>query len=157
MDDLDIFPCCELQYGGTIGNQPTIARKPIILAVDDDEDNLLLLAYALEPLDCCLVTASDGLSALQKAKMYRPDLILLDILMPFMDGTEVVSVLRKDSTTKMIPVIAVTALAHAKDRERLLHAGCNDYLIKPYMLEEIDTVVRKYLRFRESEVQAPVF
>jgi CheY-like chemotaxis protein len=67
--------------------------------------------------------------------------------MPFMDGTEVVSLLRKDSATQTIPVIAVTALAHAKDRERLLHAGCNDYLIKPYMLEEIDTVVRKYLRF----------
>jgi CheY-like chemotaxis protein len=93
-----------------------------------------------------LITAVDGLSALKKARAYQPDLILLDILMPYMDGLEVVSQLRNDSTTKTIPVIAVTALANAQDRERLLRVGCNAYLSKPYMLEDIEAQVRHYLR-----------
>lgn len=146
MHQLDVFPFCDINCGGAVGCQQPIATKPIVLAVDDDEDNLLLLAYALEPLDCCLITAADGLSALQRAQAYQPDLILLDILMPYMDGFEVVSQLRKDSRTKTIPAIAVTALANAKDRESLLRAGFNDYLSKPYMLEEIEALVRHYLR-----------
>lgn len=147
MVDLELFPCCELKYyGGAIGSQHSVAEKPIILAVDDDEDNLLLLAYALEPLDCCLLTAADGLSALQSAQVYQPDLILLDILMPYMDGSEVVSHLRKDLNTQALPVIAVTALANATDRERLLKLGFNDYLSKPYMLEDIEAIIQRYLR-----------
>jgi CheY-like chemotaxis protein len=116
------------------------------LAADDDEDNLLLLAYALEPLDCTLLTAVDGLSALSLARIYQPDLILLDVLMPYLDGTEVVSQLRKDSTTKTIPAIAVTALAIPQDRERLLLLGFNDYISKPYMLEDIEAIARRHLR-----------
>lgn len=146
MDDLQLFPGCELEFGIVIGGQHSIATRPLILAVDDDADNLLLLAYALEPLGCGLITAVDGLSALKKARAYQPDLILLDILMPYMDGLEVVSQLRNDSTTKTIPVIAVTALANAQDRERLLRVGCNAYLSKPYMLEDIEAQVRHYLR-----------
>jgi|SRR5919199_1425340 CheY-like chemotaxis protein len=146
MDDLQLSHCCELMYGGASGNSHSIASKPLILAVDDDEDNLLLLAYALEPLGCGLVTAADGLTALRRAQAHHPDIILLDILMPYMDGTEVVAQLRKDPKTKTIPVIAVTALARREDRERLLRAGFNDYLSKPYMIEDIETLVRHYLR-----------
>lgn len=146
MDDLEFCHCCEPTYGGASDNPRSIASKPSILAVDDDEDNLLLLAYALEPLGCGLLTASDGLTALRRAQDYRPDLILLDILMPYMDGTEVVTHLKKDVKTKTIPVIAVTALARKEDRERLLRAGFNDYLSKPYMIEDIEALVRHYLR-----------
>lgn len=145
MDDLDFSPCCELTYGGASANPRSIASKPIILAVDDNEDNLLLLAYALEPLGCALLTASDGLTALRKANAYQPNLILLDILMPYMNGMEVVIQLRKDAKMKTVPVIAVTALARMEDRERLLVAGFNDYLSKPYMIEEIEALVRHYL------------
>jgi CheY-like chemotaxis protein len=63
-----------------------------------------------------------------------------------MDGTEVLSQLRKETKTKRIPVIAVTALAIAGDRERLLRAGFNDYLSKPYMLEDIEATVQRHLR-----------
>jgi CheY-like chemotaxis protein len=79
------------------------------------------------------------------AQTYQPDLILLDVLMPYMDGIEVVTQLRKDSSTKAIPVIAVTALALKEDRERLLQAGFNDYIIKPYMIEDIEATVQRHL------------
>lgn len=145
MDDLVFSPCCEFTYGGASDHLRSIASQPIILAVDDDEDNLLLLAYALEPLGCGLLTASDGLTALRKAYTYQPNLILLDILMPYMNGMEVAMQLRKDAKMKAVPIIAVTALARMEDRERLLVAGFNDYISKPYMIEEIESLVRHYL------------
>jgi CheY-like chemotaxis protein len=145
MDDLEFCPCCELTYGGASDNPRSITSRPTILAVDDDEDNLLLLAYALQPFGCGLLTASDGVTALRKAHAHQPNLILLDILMPYMNGMEVVTQLRKDVKMKTVPVIAVTALARSEDRERLLRAGFNDYLSKPYMIEEIEALVRHYL------------
>lgn len=146
MDDLKFFPCCELKFGGVTGGQHSIATRPLILVVDDDEDNLLLMTYVLEQTNCSVITAVDGMSALSLARAYQPDLILLDILMPYMDGTEVLSELRKEAITKRIPVIAVTALAIAGDRDHLLRSGFNDYVSKPYMLEDIEATVQRYLR-----------
>lgn len=150
MEDLRLFPSYKQNFADGIGGQPSITTRPLILAADDDEDNLLLLAYALEPLGCCLLTAVDGLSALSLARTHQPDLILLDVLLPYMDGAEVVSQLRQDPKTKTVPVIAVTALAHATNRERLLRAGCNDYITKPFMLDDIEAKVRHYLRLPAS-------
>lgn len=146
MDNLELPLCIEQKFADVMGSQHSTDSKPLILAVDDDEDNLLLLAYSLEPLGCSLLTAVDGMMALSLARSYQPDLILLDVLMPFLNGIEVVSQLRKDCKIKAIPVIAVTALAIAQDRERLLRVGFNDYISKPYMLEDIESVVRRYLR-----------
>jgi CheY-like chemotaxis protein len=150
MDDLQLPLCCELKVPGYTDALRSNATKPTILAADDDEDNLLLLAYALEPLGCTLLTAVDGSSALAIARSFQPDLILLDVLMPHMDGVEVVSHLRKNSTTKAISVIAVTALAIVEDRERLLRAGFNDYISKPYLLEDIEALVRRHLLLRRT-------
>lgn len=150
MENLPLFPDCELKLGSVVCGQHSNATSPVILAVDDDRDNLLLIAYALEPLGCCLLTAVDGKSALSIAQRCQPDLILLDILIPYIDGTEVVSRLRKDPKTKRIPVVAVTALARPEDRDRLLQAGCNDCLTKPYMLDEIEAIVQRYLRLPAS-------
>src|ERR671933_2659225 len=119
MDDLERSLCCEQKLPDFIGTshsaQHSLTTKPVVLAADDDEDNLLLLAYALEPLGCTLLTAVDGLSALAIAQSFQPDLILLDVLMPYMDGIEVVSQLKRDWKTKAISVIAVTALAIRED------------------------------------------
>lgn len=150
MDNLEFSLCCEQQLAGIIGGQRGSSTQPLILAVDDDEDNLLLLAYILEPFGCTLMTAVDGIKALSVARNYQPDLILLDILMPHMDGLEVVSQLRKDSKTKTIPAIAVTALALPQHRERLLLAGFNDYISKPYMVEDIEATVRRHLRLKAT-------
>jgi CheY-like chemotaxis protein len=146
MDDLERSPFSGEKFADFVGSQNSIATEPRILVVDDDEDSLLLMAYALEPMKCSIIKAVDGLSALSLARTYQPDLILLDIVLPYMDGIEVISLLRKDSITKTIPVIAVTALAIAQVRDRLLVAGFNDYVSKPYMLEEIEAKVQRYLR-----------
>jgi CheY-like chemotaxis protein len=146
MDGFKFFPCCDFKSGGVNNIPCSRASSPLILAVDDDEDNLLLLSYVLEPLECSLLTAADGLSALHQAQTYQPDLILLDIRLPYLDGVEVVAQLREDPKMNTIPIIAVTALARSDDRERLLLAGCTDYLSKPYMIDEIEAVVRRYLR-----------
>lgn len=149
MNNLQLDLCCEHKPSSFINTYHyaaySISAKPLILVVDDDEDNLLLLSYALEPLNCAILTATDGVSALSLSRTYQPDLILLDVLMPYMDGTEVVSQLRKDPKIKTTPVIAVTALAVAEDRKRLLLAGFNDYISKPYMLEDIEATVCRYL------------
>ena len=150
MNDLELPICYKQQMACLISGERQNSTQPLILAVDDDEDNLLLLAYTLEPIGCTLMTAINGMMALSLARTYLPDLILLDILMPHMDGTEVVSHLRKDSKTQTIPVIAVTAMAVPHQRERLLLAGFNDFISKPYMIEDVEAVVRRHLRMKAT-------
>lgn len=125
--------------------QLMLLGKPKILVVDDNEDNLLLLTCALEQLKCSLLTAIDGQTTLSLAQIYQPNLILLDILLPDLDGLEVLSQLRQNPKTQEIPVIAVTALARAEDKRRILLAGFNDYISKPYMLDEVEAIVKRHL------------
>lgn len=120
-------------------------NEPIILAVDDDEDNLVLLTEVLEPLNCLVMTATHGQTALRLAQAYQPNLILLDIMLPDLNGIEVVYRLKQNQATAKIPVIAVTALARLEDRDRLILAGCNDYISKPYILEDLEALIRHYL------------
>lgn len=120
-------------------------NKQIILAVDDDEDNLVLLTEVLGPLNCLVMTATHGQTALRLAQAYQPNLILLDIMLPDLNGIEVVYRLKQNQETARIPVIAVTALARLEDRDRLILAGCNNYISKPYILEDLEALIRHYL------------
>lgn len=126
-------------------DQLVATSRPKILAVDDDEDNLLLLTEVLEPMSCSFMTATHGQAALSLAQDYQPDLILLDVMLPDFNGTEVIRHLRENPKTRMIPIVAVTALARAEDRERLLLAGCDDYISKPYMLDDLEALISHYL------------
>ena len=123
----------------------TTAKQTRILAVDDNEDNLLLLSEVLNAFDCSLLTATSGQIALTIAQAYNPDLILLDVMLPDLNGIEVVLQLKHNPTTENIPVIAVTALASEEDRDRLLAVGCSGYLSKPYMIEDLEAIVRRAL------------
>lgn len=120
-------------------------NHPLILAVDDDEDNLLLLGEVLESMKCSFLTATHGQAALLLAQDCQPDLILLDVMLPDLNGIEVVQRLRQNQQTKKTPIIAVTALARAEDRDRLLLAGFNDYISKPYMLDDLEELICRYL------------
>lgn len=120
-------------------------QQPLVLVVDDNEDNLLLLAFVVEQLDCRIVTALDGKTALDLAQDYHPSLILLDMMLPDMDGIEVLSHLKQNPITKTIPVIAVTAMAREQDRDRILLAGCNEYVSKPYAVDELEMLLRRYI------------
>jgi len=132
----------ELSLGSS---QQSAARQQLVLVVDDNEDNLMLLAFLVEQLDCTIITASDGQTALDLAKTYLPALILLDMMLPDLDGMEVLSRLRQNSLTTTIPVIAVTAMARPEDRDRILGAGCNEYVTKPYAIDELEVLLRHYL------------
>ena len=125
--------------------QPPMVKQPLILAVDDDEDNLMLLTEVLAQIKCPFITATNGQAALNLIQSYQPDLILLDVMLPDCDGLAVVHCLKRNPQTEAIPVIVVTALARAEDRDRLLLAGCNDYIVKPYMLEELEAVINYHL------------
>ncbi|NJR48606.1 MAG: response regulator [Leptolyngbyaceae cyanobacterium CSU_1_3] len=124
-------------------------KKPLIVAVDDNQDNLLLLEYQLlEVIDCQLVTAIDGETALSLIQDKLPDLVLMDVLMPGMDGAEVIRCLKRSPQTASIPVIALTALARNEERELILESGCDDYLSKPYDLADLQTAILRHLGVR---------
>lgn len=121
------------------------SQQPLILAVEDHDDSLLLISYALESLGCRFICQADSLATVLVAKEYQPDLILLDILLPGHSGIDVVRYLKEEPLTCKIPVIAVTALAGREDRERILKAGFNDYISKPYMIEDLEAMIRRVL------------
>jgi diguanylate cyclase (GGDEF)-like protein len=107
------------------------AGKNSLLVVDDDTSNLVLLSDILQP-EYTIYRAEDGASAIQKAEKYLPDLILLDIIMPGMDGYEVFSVLQQLDKTKHIPIIFVTGLNNPEDEKKGLKLGAVDYINKPF-------------------------
>ena len=115
-----------------------------ILIVEDVEMNRDLLVQLLED-DYELIQAVDGKQGLDMACEEKPDLILLDVGLPEMDGHEVTRHIRAHSEIKDTPIIAVTAHAMAGDEEKALEAGCNDYLPKPIDEEELWSKVAKYI------------
>jgi CheY-like chemotaxis protein len=104
--------------------------KKRVLIVEDVEFNRDLLVQLLEE-DYEIITANDGGASLELAARERPDLILMDLSLPVMDGLEATKRIKADETLKSIPIIAVTAHAMQGDREEALAAGCDDYLSKP--------------------------
>jgi CheY-like chemotaxis protein len=125
--------------------QRAIVNTHLILAVDDDNDNLLLLTQTLARADRLLLAAPDGKTALTLAQTRRPNLILLDIRLPDLNGFDVLHHLRCNAVTAEIPVIAVTALTREEDHRKLLQAGCSDCVTKPYFLEDLELAVDRCL------------
>lgn len=129
----------------TVSSDESADQQPLVLLVDDNEDNLLLLSFVVEQLNCQIITAEDGKTTLDLAQSRQPDLILLDMMLPDLDGLEVLYRLRQNSLTKKIPVIAVTAMASKEDRDRIILAGCNAYISKPYSVDELELLLSCYL------------
>ena len=118
--------------------------RPRILAIDDKPANLMILGAALSK-DYELQMATSGQEGLAQALADRPDLILLDVMMPEMDGFEATIEIRKDPRWRKLPIIAVTAKAMKDDQERCLQAGSNDYLAKPIDLDRLFSLIRVWL------------
>ena len=116
-----------------------------ILAVDDDIDILELIQMSLTAEGFDVITANDGTSGLEKARAHSPDLILLDLMMPVMDGFEVIGKLKADEQTRAIPVIMLTARAQTHERVQGLHAGADDYVTKPFDLDELTARIEAVL------------
>ena len=111
--------------------------KKKILVVDDEDDILQFLELVLREKGYDVVTAASGQEALTRAQIEKPDLVLLDIMMPQMDGWEVLKLLRVDEETSDIPVAMLSARTEAKDRVQGLQEGAIDYICKPFALQEL--------------------
>ena len=123
-------------------------KRPCILIVDDNRQNLELLQAYLEELDCETLSATDGLEALKRIKGHKPDLVLLDIMMPQMSGFEVCRRIKGDPHTSDIPVIMVTALNEFGDIERGIDCGTDDFVSKPVNKLELLTRVKTMLKLK---------
>jgi phosphate regulon transcriptional regulator PhoB len=124
--------------------------KPRILVVDDEPDALDLIDFNLKAAGYDVVTAGDGAEALKKARAVLPELILLDVMLPEVDGMEVCKALRRDPSTADIPIIMLTAKAAEIDRIIGLELGADDYVTKPFSPRELVLRVKKILRRNQS-------
>lgn len=120
--------------------------RPIIMIVDDDMDSLLPLKRSLERESYRVVEAYNGQEAIQKATIETPDVILLDLMMPGMDGYEVCNRLKKDIKSKNTQIIMLTARDDVADKVRGLELGADDYVTKPFNLSELKARIKTALR-----------
>lgn len=129
-------------------NEKLDLTESTILIVDDNRQNLELLQAYLEELPCTIMTADDGVEALEVVDRETVDLILLDVMMPRMSGFEVCKKLKSAPETRTIPIIMVTALTEIGDIERGVECGTDDFLSKPIKKLELVTRVKSLLRVR---------
>lgn len=121
-----------------------------ILIVDDEVKNVKLLEAQLMPRGYAVVTASNGEEALRQVAAEQPDLVLLDVMMPVMDGFEACKRLKDDPETRLIPVVIMTALGQVEDRIKGIEAGADDFLTKPVHRDELLARIRTSLRLKQT-------
>jgi two-component system cell cycle response regulator DivK len=127
---------------------------PNILVVEDNPTNMKLSTFLLESAEYHVIGATSAEAGLALARECRPDLILMDIQLPGMDGLQATAILKTDEATRHIPVIALTALAMKGDEERILAAGCDGYIAKPLDYKDFLAVVKARL-MKSAELAQP--
>ncbi len=125
--------------------EPASPTGQTVLLVEDNEDNRIIYSTVLRHLGYEVVEALDGLRAIELARTVKPDIILMDISIPEMDGWEATRILRQDPITKEIPIVALTAHALADDRERATALGFTSYLAKPVEPRAVVAEVRRWI------------
>jgi len=139
------------------GERAIQRNKRRILVVDDIHENVEILQARLEAQGYEVVTAYDGEEALRKVSETSPDLVLLDVMMPKMDGFQVCRAIKSSPQTEMLPVIMVTARTDTSDIVKGFEVGADDYLTKPYNQQELQARVRSMLRIRDAHLQLEEF
>ena len=117
----------------------------VILIVEDEPRNLKLVGDLLQVSGYETIEATNGKQGVELARTGKPDLILMDVQMPVMDGLEATRILKADATTRNIPVLALTASAMKEEKEKIFQAGCDEYITKPFDIKELLKEVSKYL------------
>lgn len=117
----------------------------LVLIVDDDPRSMKLSYDLLSVFGYTTLAATNGLQAVEMARQHKPDLILMDIQLPIMDGLSATRLIKADINTRDIPVIAATAYAMKGDQEKVLEAGCSGYVTKPIDIKILLKTVEKYL------------
>lgn len=123
------------------------SRQPLVLIVDDNSDNLLFASYIIESMGMRYVVTDDSEKCLNLVNALSPDLILLDIVMPRVDGFKIASTIKQNPNLSNIQVVAVTGLASLKDKQKIMEEGFDDYLCKPYLIEELEAKVLNCLNY----------
>jgi CheY-like chemotaxis protein len=121
-------------------------ERRLVLVADDITPNILLVSEVLSVTGFDIVTASDGVEAVEQARRHGPDLVIMDVLMPRMTGLDAIRVLREDPQLATVPVVAVSASSFELDRRRALEAGANEFLPKPLDFELLFQALGKLLR-----------
>jgi two-component system cell cycle response regulator DivK len=116
-----------------------------VLIIEDNAANMTLATFLVQTAGHTVISATDAESGLALAHAERPDIILMDIQLPGMDGLEATAQLKGDDATRSIPVIALTALAMKGDEERIRAAGCDDYIAKPLAYRDLFAVIAAQL------------
>ncbi|HEY0582265.1 MAG TPA: response regulator [Chloroflexota bacterium] len=123
-----------------------IPANTLVLIGEDEPDNQVILQTVVEALvGVRAEVAADGLAVLASVERERPRMILLDLMMPGLDGFQVTRQLKGNPATANIPIVAVSAMARPDDREAALAAGCDDFVRKPFELDDLEAVIRTYL------------
>lgn len=122
-------------------------KKRVLLA-EDHPETAEVMQQELEVLGYDVVVAMDGQEAVEKASAEAPDLIVMDMLMPKMDGFQATAHIRQDPRTKDIPILAATALARPGDREKCLESGCNGYIAKPFTHRQLGAAIDRLFEAR---------
>ncbi len=125
-------------------NETGVSELPKIVVIEDDPDNMTTIRAILKK-QYCMYEAMDGKTGIELVQRHRPHIVLLDIALPGISGFAVVRELKNMPETRNIPVIALTALSMKGDRERILKAGCDDYLAKPYVIEDLLAIISKWV------------
>jgi CheY-like chemotaxis protein len=120
--------------------------KKRVLLVEDNDDNVDLMRLELEVLGYEVSVARNGLEAVDMATSNPPDIIVLDILLPKMDGFEAAQHIRANPKTRNTPILAATALYRDKDRQRCIASGCNDHLAKPFTHRQLESRMNGLLK-----------
>lgn len=116
-----------------------------VLVVEDHPDMRELLTWQVELMGFSAISAKHGKEGVEKAMKEKPNLILMDIMMPGMDGWEAARILRANPETRDIPILAATALFRESDLRSCLEAGCNGYLVKPFTFQELQGKVQEFV------------
>ncbi len=127
--------------------------KQTILIADDDIKHRKLLTDILQAEGYATLTAENGELAIDMARSAKPSLILMDIQMPMIDGLSAVRALKADADTRLIPVIAITALAMREDWKRIIEAGFDGYLSKPISIKEVRAEVNRFLGGKPEQTE----
>ncbi len=131
--------------------------RQTILVVDDEPDIVEIIQYNLEKSGFDVIVAADGPTALEKARDETPDLIVLDLMLPGLEGTDVCRILKQEERTRSIPILMLTAKSEEIDRIIGLELGADDYVVKPFSPREIALRIRNILRRRSApETPGPV-
>ena len=139
----------KLKYKGRLMFSALLKKKTVkkakILIVEDEPEIANTMAVRFQKNNFKVITAKNGLTGLEKALSERPDIILLDVMMPEMNGIEMLEKMRKNPAGKEIPVIMVTASSNSPDIKRAMASGIEDYVVKPFDLGELTKRIKTLL------------